>query len=85
MTSKVVIMKIKFVKKKRMIVMEENRSDLMIQDTAAIENKSEDSKSLLAIIVLFLIFRHFFHGWVLALIFAYILAPRKKENKITEE
>lgn len=85
MTSKVVILKIKFVKKKRMIVMEENRSDLMIQDTAAVENESEDSKSLLAMIVLFLIFRHFFHGWVLALLFAYILAPSKKENKVTEE
>ena len=85
MTSKIVILKAKIVKKKRMIVMEENRSELMIQDTEAVECESDGSKSLLAIIVLFLIFRHFFHGWVLALIFAYILAPRKKENKITEE
>ena len=75
---------INIVIKKGMIVMSEN-----INRLAVIENESEyntdyedneGSKSLIWIIVLFLVFRHIFSSVFLALLIAYILAPRKEKD-----
>ena len=45
----------------------------------------EGEKSLLAMIVLFFLFRSIFHSTFLALLLSYTLAPRKKNENTTSE
>lgn len=85
LTNKVVILITNIVIKKGMIVMNEQIGELAIPDNENECYDDEGSKSLLWIIVLFLIFRQVFSSIFLALIIAYILAPRKKDNDRQEE
>ena len=53
------------------------------EDTKQYDNDGE--KSLLAMIVLFFLFRSIFHSTFLALLLSYTLAPRKKNENTTSE